>query len=114
MRDFYATLAQTLPVLLLALIWESRYLERLRGQTRPLRRDDPVNGVIFWTKPRVRIYAIFVGTMVLLDTGLCALVLGGAVRDSAWLRCVAGFGLGLALASLLFRTCVEIVKATDG
>ena len=36
--NFYPTLAQVLPVLLLALIWDSAYLMRLRRQRRPLRR----------------------------------------------------------------------------
>jgi hypothetical protein len=48
--NFYPTLAQVLPVLLLALIWDSAYLIRLRRQRRPLRRDDPA-GVWFWTNP---------------------------------------------------------------
>jgi hypothetical protein len=40
-RDFYSTAAQVLPVLLLALVWESQYLEAPPRQPRRLRRDDP-------------------------------------------------------------------------
>lgn len=112
-RDFYATMAQVLPVLLLALVWESRYLESLSGQQRRLRRDDPVNGVWFWTKPRVRAYAITVATVVLADTGLCILVLADTVPDSPPLRVVVITGLLLALVSLLYRICAQIIHATD-
>lgn len=48
--NFYPTLTQVWPVLLLVLICYSAYLTRLRRQQRPLRREDPT-GVWFWTKP---------------------------------------------------------------
>ncbi|WP_125617928.1 hypothetical protein [Actinomadura sp. WAC 06369] len=44
-QEFYTTLAQVFPVLLLALLWDSRYLERLREQERRSRAADPVDGV---------------------------------------------------------------------
>ena|ERR1700754_2143999 len=43
-RVFYATMAQVLPVLLLAPVWESRYLENLPNEERRSRRDDPRDG----------------------------------------------------------------------
>ncbi|NDU75235.1 hypothetical protein GWI34_21790 [Actinomadura sp. DSM 109109] len=112
MRDFYATMAQVLPVLLLALIWESRYLQELRGENRVTRRHDPVNGVRFWTKPRVRIYGFTATGAIVVATVLCFLVLAGVLHDGAWLRAAVMCGLAVALASLLFRICVELVKAT--
>jgi hypothetical protein len=112
-RDFYATVAQVLPVLLLALVWESRYLENLNQERRRLRRDDPVNGVRFWTKPRVRKYALTVTTLVLADTALCVLVLAGTVPDSPALRGFVVAGLVLAAVSLLFRIWVEVLRATQ-
>ncbi|MGW2308578.1 hypothetical protein [Actinomadura luteofluorescens] len=112
MRDFYATMAQVLPVLLLALIWESRYLQELRGEDRVTRRDDPANGVRFWTKPRVRIYGFTAAGAIVVTTALCFLVLAGALHDGVWLRIAVMCGLALALASLLFRICVELIKAT--
>ena len=54
MRDYYVTVASVLPILLLALMFDSGYLERLRHAPRRLRRNDLVGGVRFWTKPRVR------------------------------------------------------------
>jgi hypothetical protein len=50
--NFYSTLAQVLPLLLLAFIWESGFLARLRQQRRPPKKVDSA-GVWFWTKPRV-------------------------------------------------------------
>jgi hypothetical protein len=70
-RDFYATIAQVLPVLLLALMWDSAYLLRLRRQHRPHRRTDP-NGVWFWTKPRVRAYTLVVAAVVTSCTAIAA------------------------------------------
>ncbi|MBC6458514.1 hypothetical protein [Actinomadura sp. HBU206391] len=112
-RDFYSTMAQVLPVLLLALVWESRYLENLPNEQRRLRRDDPVNGVLFWTKPRVRVYAISVATIVLAETGVCVLVLAGTIPDTLVLRGVVVAGLLLTLVSLLVRIWFQILRATE-
>lgn len=110
--DFYATTAQVLPVLMLALIWESRFLDRLRGERRALRRDDPVAGVLFWTRPRVRAYSIFVATVVLTGTGVAVLVLAGALPDAPVLRGALAGCLLLALATLLTRIVVDVWDAT--
>ncbi|MEU6366235.1 hypothetical protein ABZ876_10855 [Streptomyces sp. NPDC046931] len=111
-RDFYATVAQVLPVLLLALVFESRHLERIGGQRRRLRREDPENGVRFWTKGRVRVYTLSVAVIVLGDVGLCVLVLAGSVPDSTPLRGFVVAGVILTLATLLFRISVDVVGAT--
>jgi len=110
-RDFYATMAQVLPVLLLALVWESNYLQRLRAQSRLSRRVDPA-GVWFWTKPRVRMYLLFVVTVLLSGIAISLLVLAGALADMAWLRFVLVGGLLLALVTLLVRIGTDIVGAT--
>lgn len=111
-RDYYETVAQVLPVLLLALVFDSGYLERLKAHPRRLRRDDPSGGVRFWTKPRVRIYALFLAAVVLVDTGSCVLMLAGGIPDSIALRVLVACGMGIALASLLFRIAVHIIEAT--
>ncbi|GAA3798709.1 hypothetical protein GCM10022403_035700 [Streptomyces coacervatus] len=111
-RDLYATVAQVLPVLLLALVFESRHLERLRSRPRRLRRDDPANGVRFWTKGRVRVYLLSVAVVVLGDLGLCVLMLAGGVPDSLPLRVVAVAGVLLVLVTLLFRITVDVLDAT--
>ena len=111
-RDFYATMAQVLPVVLLALVWESNYLERLRSQPRKLRRDDPVNGVWFWTKPRVRVFSLVVTGLLACAIAMSALVLAGILGDAAWLRGVATAVLVLALVTLLVRIGADVVNAT--
>lgn len=111
-RDFYSTLAQVLPVLLLALVWDSRYLERLRKQARRLRRDDPAAGVWFWTKPRVRVYTLLLTVVVLSAIGITVIVLAGAISDSAWLRGLLVGGLVMALVTLLVRISSDVVSAT--
>jgi hypothetical protein len=109
--DFYTTMAQVLPVLLLALVWDSNYLMRLRAQPRRSRREDP-GGVLFWTKPRVRVYSLFVTAVLVAGIALSLLVLSGAVPDTAWLRGVLMGGLLLALMTLYTRIGSDIVVAT--
>jgi hypothetical protein len=104
-------MAQVLPVLLLALLWDSDYLSRLRRQQRPSRRVDPA-GVWFWTKPRVRIHMLFVTTVLIAGIAVSLFVLAGVLADAAWLRGVLVAGLLLALVSLLVRIGSDIVLAT--
>lgn len=111
-RDFYSTMAQVLPVLLLALVWDSNYLQRLRAQRRLSRRADPAEGVWFWTKPRVRVYSLFVTAVLIVGIAVSLLVLAGALADLAWLRGVLVVGLLLALVTLLVRIGSDVVSAT--
>src|SRR5260370_12532681 len=111
-RDFYGTVAQVLPVLLLALLWESRFLENLRRQSRKPRRDDPEHGVRFWTHLRVRLYSLFVSTVILIDTATCVFVLGNVLPDSKILQGLVLGGLVLSLLTLLTRIWVDIIAAT--
>jgi hypothetical protein len=110
-RDFYATIAQVMPVLLLALMWESGYLQRLPTQARRLRKVDP-NGVRWWTKPRVRVYVLTVATAMVTTTGVAVAVLAGLLPDSRPLRAALTGALVLALATLLTRVSVDIIAAT--
>lgn len=109
--NFYATMAQVLPLLLLALIWDSEYLTRLRQQGRPRRRDDPA-GVLFWTKPRVRAYILAVTAVVICSTALTILVLSGLISDSHALRIILVTGLLLVLATLMTRISIDVIQAT--
>lgn len=82
-----------LPVLLLALVGDSNYLQRLGNQLRALRRDDPVAGVLIWTKPQVRVYSFVVAGLLVAGIGVSLLVLAEVLGDaggcgSGWLgRC---------------------------
>ncbi|MFI5836350.1 hypothetical protein ACIA5A_22005 [Micromonospora sp. NPDC051300] len=109
--DLYATAAQVLPVLLLALIWESRFLERLGEQNRRLRRDDP-GGVLFWTRPRVRAYSLFIVTTIVIGTALSVLALAEVLPAGPVLRVAVTVCVLLALATLCTRVVVDVVAAT--
>lgn len=110
-RDFYDTMAQVLPVLLLALIWDSAYLDRLRNQRRVLRRLDP-NGVRFWTHSRVRVYILTLAVVVIVSIALTIMVLADLIPDSAALRIILCCGLFLVLATLLTRIYYDVIAAT--
>jgi hypothetical protein len=111
-RDFYGTAAQVLPVLMLALVWESRFLERLRDQDRRRRGLDHPGGVLFWTKPRVRVYSIIVSASIVLGTVLSVGLLAGLFGDSVVLRAVVFGCLLLGLLTLLTRISVDVLDAT--
>lgn len=112
LRDYYATTAQVLPILLLALLWDSRFLDNVATESRSPRRLDPERGVLFWTRRRVRIYSLVVATAIMINIGICLLVLVGWVGDSPLLRGLVLAGTTLALGTLLTRAYVEIIKAT--
>jgi hypothetical protein len=111
-RDFYSTMAQVFPVLMLALVWESQYLQRLRTLPRPHRRVDPVSGVLFWTKPRVRIWTIVIAAVTVLEITFIGLILAGLLPDNVTMRCVILAGLAVVLGTLLTRAVVDIIDAT--
>ena len=113
MRDFYATAAQVLPVILLALVWESRYFEQLRLRQKSSRSPAGNDTFRFWTLPRVRIYSLFVAGVIVVAIAICLLVLGGFVGSSGALRGIVTAGVALALASLLYRVCVHIISSTN-
>ncbi len=103
MRDFYSTLAQVLPFLILAICWDSKYLDRLRNQDR---KDH------LWTKSRVRIFGIVVCGTTVGEIAVVFLVLAGVLADGTLLRVLLLLGLALLLGTLLTRLCVDIVDAT--
>jgi hypothetical protein len=112
MADFYTTMAQVLPLLLLALIWDSAFLDRLRGQRRLSRRADP-GGVRFWTKPRVRFYTLMIAAVVVVSTGVSILVLAHFIPDSFLLRAILSCGLVLVLGTMLTRIYYDVIVATS-
>ncbi len=106
--NFYATMAQVLPLLLLALVWDSGYLTRLRRQRR---RAGP-GGVRFWTKPMVRVYTLAVTGIVVVSTAVTMFVLAGVIPDSYALRVTLSAGLVLVLGTLFTRITVDVLWAT--
>jgi hypothetical protein len=116
--DYYLAIASVMPILLLAFLWDSGYLRRLRSEKRTLRRlGAPAPGhvpVLFWTKGRVRAYALFVAGMVLCGIAVAVLALGGMVPDVAAVRDTEAGILILELVSLFNRIAVDLVVATRG
>jgi hypothetical protein len=112
MREFYTTTAQVLPVLMLAFLWESRFLIKLRTEVRPPKRVDRVSGVLFWSKTRVRYFLITVATTTVLGTATSVLTLSGILPDSVLLRTVVSGCVLLALGTLLTRVVIDITDAT--
>lgn len=60
----------------------------------------------------MRIYSLVVATAIMINIGICLLVLVGWVGDSPLLRGLVLAGTTLALGTLLTRAYVEIIKAT--
>lgn len=103
MPDFYANAAQVLAIVILALVWDSGYFNRLR--TRPFKKT----GFWSWNRRKVRAYSVTVAAVVITDVALCLLVLGGLFTNSTALRVIVGAGVVLALATLLFRMVTHIM-----
>jgi hypothetical protein len=116
--DYYLTIASVMPILLLAFLWDSGYLRRLHNEQRTLRRlgarPPGAVSVLFWTKRRVRVYALFVVGMVLCGIAVAVLELGGMVPDVAAGRDTLAAILILELVSLFTRIAVDLVAATRG
>ena len=108
-RDFYATLAQVLPVVLLTIVWDRDWLTRLASRVR---RTPTTPGVVFWTKPVVRWYLVVLTVVLVGAVGLCVVVLAGALGDAVWLRVVLVAATGMALATLAVRIAAGVLDAT--
>jgi hypothetical protein len=111
--NFYPTLAQVFPLLLLAVVWDSGFLERLRRQRRLPRKEDPVEGVRFWSKRRVRWYTLGVVGSAVVSTGVTLFVLAGVIPDSYALRLGLSCVLAIVLLTLLTRISVDVLWATQ-
>jgi hypothetical protein len=108
--SFYVAVATVLPLLLLALIWDSHALENLKTRERRLKKDG--GDVLFWAKPRVRRYMLFVATVIVVALGLCVLELAGFVPNSLALRWILVLAVALTLGTLLTRIWVDVIAAT--
>jgi len=105
-------MAQVFPMLMLALVWESRFLQRLQSSPRRHRSIDPVSGVAFWTKPRVRVWTITVVGVCVAEIAMISLVLAGMLPDSGAMRGAVLAGLAVVLGTIITRAVVDIVDAT--
>jgi hypothetical protein len=111
--NFYPTLAQVFPLLLLAVVWDSGFLERLRRQRRLPKKEDQAQGVRFWYKSRVRWYTLGVVGLAVASMGVIVFVLAGVIPDSYALRLILSFVLVLVLLTLLTRISIDVLWATQ-
>jgi hypothetical protein len=102
--DFYGTTAQVIPVLLLALIWESGYLDRLKKQDR--------SNYKFWKKSRVRKWGIFMAVSALSAEAAMMLVLADVIDEGTIPRWIGLVGLGVLIGSLVVRLITDVLDAT--
>jgi hypothetical protein len=108
-RDFYSTLAQVLPVVLLTIVWDRDWLNQLSSRVR---RTPTTPGVRFWIKPVVRWYSIAVAAVLIGAVSLCILVLANAIDDAIWIRALLIAATALALLTLFVRLTSGIINAT--
>src|SRR5690349_20000838 len=102
MSDFYANVAQVLALVVLTLVWQSKYFDDLNA--------DRLSGNKLWkSTTRVRAFSVFAAAVIIADVALCLMVLGGWPTDTTAWRVLACAGLGFALASLLFRMISHIL-----
>jgi hypothetical protein len=102
--DFYGTTAQVIPVLLLALMWDSGYMERLARDER--------GTVRFWTKPKVRIWGLIMATTAMAGEAAVLLVLADIVPAGDIPKWVALVGLAALVGSMVVRLFADVIVAT--
>jgi hypothetical protein len=69
--------------------------------------------VVFWTTWRVRVYTLFLGTLLVCDIALSIAVIARVVPDTLLGRVLIDAGLALALGTLLMRVWVGVLEATE-
>jgi hypothetical protein len=102
--DYYATTAQVIPVLLLALVWESGYLPRLKTENRA---NAPV-----WTKRNVRLWGLFMSAAAVFGEIAMFAVLADIAHPADFWKGAGLVGVAALLGSLCVRLCVDILNAT--
>ncbi|HEY5858290.1 MAG TPA: hypothetical protein VIW24_30780 [Aldersonia sp.] len=106
-REFYAALAKVLPVLLLALAWESSYREKLK------RRANIGRSELFWTVRRVRGFSFALTAMLVAGIYLSISVLADTwPSDALWVRLLLMAFLICTLTTLFVRIGADTVEAT--
>lgn len=100
---FYETSAAVIPVLLLALVFDSKYLENYKN---------PGEGNKRWSRRRVIAVGVLVCAATLLGEVVAFVVLAGAVDSGAWAKWVIGSAGAALLVTLLVRVILDIIERT--
>ena len=93
--DFFGNTAQVLAIVLLALVWDTRYYDKKNIEAR---KDRTV-----WKPPLIRHYSTILAGAVILDIGLCLAILAGAFSKSVVWRGIVGGIVAVTLLSLFVR-----------
>src|SRR4051812_15587025 len=101
---FYSTIAQVIPVLLLALVWQSGYLDALKARVP--------SEVRFWTPERVRMWILVIAGVSVVGEATAILVLAGVVSESDVGKSLGVLAVAVLLGSLSVRVVVDVVAAT--
>ena len=103
--NFYITVAQIIPVLLLALVWEGKYLDRVEsGETK---------GQSFWKPKQVMIWSWLILPSAVIVELLCILAAAvGWLRNEfcGWVVVIVMIGL---LATLLVRMLADVSRTAS-
>jgi hypothetical protein len=115
--DFYVTCAQVIPLLLLALVFDSEYLTRLKDRNEEkvgLRaKTTTKDQVRVWTKARIRNWSFFVCSAAIVGEVVMLLVLADVLLcPSAPAKAAGLVGVGGLVISLAVRVHGNIVHAT--
>jgi hypothetical protein len=102
--DFYGTAAQVIPVLLLALTWETDYLRRLRDEDR--------KDYLVFKKPVVRWWGLFMIVTALVGEGAMVLVLADVVEAGDIPKGLGLLGMASLVGSMAVRLSSDLWKAT--
>jgi hypothetical protein len=102
--DFYNTSAQVIPVLVLALAWESNYPQQLAN-------EDRTTG--FWKMKRVAAWSYFCTAAAVFAEAMCLLVVASIVDPGVIPKIVAFAGLTALIGSLLTRVFADIRRVSN-
>jgi len=98
--DFYANAAQVLAIVVLALIWDKKYFNKVRTGAFNNRR--------FWKPWLIRLYSTLFAIVAIGGMAVCLAFLSGLLSDSTPLRVGVRWGVALVLFTLLFRMFTRI------
>jgi hypothetical protein len=98
--DFYANAAQVLAIVVLALIWDSKYFNKVR--------TGAFNNRLVWKPLPIRLYSTIVAVAAIGGIAVCLAFLSGWLTNSTPLRVGVRCAVACALVTLGFRMITHI------
>ena len=103
--DFYGNAAQVLAIVVLALVWDTKYFDKDHMEA--------FEGRLVWKPWLIKSYSTIVALATILSMALCLAVTAGWLSSSTLTRNLVSVGLGIALVSLLWRMIAHILGRDD-